>query len=127
MNHSTWRAVILPIVALGVLAAVGIGAYNAGMAHGLAGAAATADPLVGPVQGAPVYAWHGHWGPGFFPIFPIFFGLFFFVALTRVLTGGGPWLRGGWARRDEGVPPMFDEWHRRAHERDAATNGAGTK
>ena len=128
MNHAPWRAVVFAVVALGVLAAVGIGAYNAGMAHGFADAAlATAGSAAQTAPGTPVYAWHRHWGPGFFPVFPLFFGLFFFLVLVRILTGGGHWHRGGWARRYDGVPPMFDEWHRRAHERDAAANSTAAK
>ena len=109
MDNGWWiRALAIAALAVLVGSAIGIGAYNAGVAH------AVAD------GGRQV-----HWGHGFFPIFPLFFFFFFFV-LMRGLWWGGRWGRGwgpGWGygyRYRDGVPPAFEEWHRRAHANDAA-------
>jgi hypothetical protein len=71
-----------------------------------------------------IYGWPRPWGFGlfpFFPIFPIVFFLLFFV-VVRGLMWRGPW-RGGWRARYDGVPPAFEEWHRRAHgERSGTTH-----
>ena len=97
-NRSVWRAVALAVLVLAGAAVIAVGAYNAGMAAG--------TPYV--------YVWPRPWGFGFFPIFPIFFLLFFFF-VVRGLLWRGPW-RGGRGPGHGGVPPRFDEWHRRAHE-----------
>ena len=110
-NRSFWRALALASIVIAGAAIIGIGAYNAGVAHGIANAA-TALPA--PPAGAPyVYISPRPWGFGFFPFFPFLFVLFFFVVL-RGLFWRGPW-RGGWNCRYGAVPPVFDEWHRRAH------------
>ena len=101
------------LLMLGVLAAVGVYTYNLGMAQGLAQAAAAATP--GTVPMVPI--WWRPWGFGFglFPFFPFFFILFLFIGLRGLF-----WRRRWHSRWDErGVPPMFEEWHRRAHSLDA--------
>ena len=109
MNNRTFlRALAMAVLVIAGAAAIGIGAYNAGMAQGIAEAGrAVAAPPAGTQY---VYVGHRPWGFGFFPIFPIFF--LFFIA--RGLLWRGPW-RGGWGCQHNGVPPAFDEWHRRAH------------
>lgn len=99
-----WALALLLIV---LTAAIGAVAYNVGMSHGLAQVADSAGPPPYP------YPWHGPWGFGFFPLFPLLF-VFFWVLLIRGLWGrpwrhhsyGGPFYR-----------ESFDDWHRRAHER----------
>jgi hypothetical protein len=112
-NRSIIRALaIAALVVLGA-AAIGIGAYNAGVAQGIAQSGALAAQPAGTPYPIHPYGWYGPWGFGFFPIFPFFFFLLFFFVL-RGLFWRGPW-RGGWAARYDGVPPAFEEWHRRAH------------
>jgi hypothetical protein len=109
------RLIVGALIAL----VVGVIAYNLGFSHGLAQQlpAGTAGP----------YPWpYRPWGFGFGFLLPL---LFVFL-LLRVLWWGGPWRRGwhggygGYYERGcypagaPGVPPAFDEWHRRAHERD---------
>jgi hypothetical protein len=110
-NRSLLRALGIAALVLAAAAAIGIGAYNAGVAQGIAESGrAIAVP---PAAGTPyVYMWRP-WGFGFFPIFPIFF-LFFLFFVVRGLLWRGSW-RGGRACRYDGVPPAFEEWHRRAH------------
>jgi hypothetical protein len=109
-NRSLWRAVALAALVMAGAAAIAIGAYNAGMEQGFVESGRVVEA---PAAGTPyVYVWPRPWGVGFFPIFPIFFLLFFFF-VVRGLLWRGPW-RGGWG--PGGVPARFDEWHRRAHE-----------
>jgi hypothetical protein len=104
------------IVALAAVAAVGVYTYNLGLAHGIA---ESGRAIAVPGGGVPVVAvWPRPWGFGFgfFPFFPLFFILFWVVVLR------GMFWRRGWRGRGygyDGVPPAFDEWHRRAHEKEA--------
>lgn len=111
MNRQTlWRILALAVVAIGI----GVGAYQLGLTQGLAqsGQLLTAPPA------AAVYmhGWHP-WGHGFF-FFP-----FFLLLITVLLLKAAFWGRRDWGYRCHGVPPAFDEWHRRAHEQSAASSG----
>ena len=123
MHRSPVRAFIFLLLVLAGAAVIGVGAYNMGAAHGFAEAARS---VAVPPEGTPhVYVWPGPWHGGFFPIFP-FFGLLILFVLLRGLLWRGAW-HGGRGRgacgpgRYDGVPPAFDEWHRRAHERMGGT------
>ena len=115
-----WAAVLAA-----VLFAVAIGgvAYNVGVSHGVAiGAvapiasapsAAPAVPFAPYAYGPYPYGWYRPWGFGFGPIM---FVLFWFLAFRFLFWGG--MRRRQWHYRGPGdVPPSFEEWHRRAHER----------
>jgi hypothetical protein len=109
MRRGIGIAVLLLVILGGI--AIGVGAYNAGVSHGLAEAATDGQVVrvVGP-------------GYGFFPFGLFLFPLFFFgiFALARLSWGrrwgghghgfssGGPWGTEG--------PKRFEEWHRRQHE-----------
>jgi hypothetical protein len=110
-NRSLFRALAIAALVIAAAGAVGTVAYNAGVAQGMA---ETGRAIVMPPAGTqPVYVWPRPWGFGFFPIFPFVFLVFlFFILRGRVWRG--PW-RGGWGYPSGGVPPAFDEWHRRAH------------
>jgi hypothetical protein len=109
-SRSVFRALAIGALVCAGVAAIGIGAYNAGLAQGIA---ISSQAVAGAPAGAPlVYVWPRPWGFGFFPIFPFFLFLFLFFA-GRGLLWHGAW-RGRWDRHD-GVPPAFEEWHRRAH------------
>jgi hypothetical protein len=124
-DRSPFRAIVLLLLALAAAAAVGLGAYQAGVQHGFVEAGRTAAV---PVEGTShIYvvpgAWHGPWHGGFFPLFPLIVG---FVLIAFVVRGRGWRGRGGCGYGDRGgrrddVPPAFDEWHRRAHERMAGS------
>ena len=54
-------------------------------------------------------------GFGLFPFFPFVFILFWFFFARGIFWRGG-WHRRGWDSGScGGVPPAFEEWHRRAH------------
>jgi hypothetical protein len=140
-NGAGWRRVAIALVFVGLAAAVGAAAFHFGMTQGFAagiveggkalveqpnsaaGAAAAATPGAGPMV---PYAWAwgypGHyWGHGGF-FFPFLGFVFLFLLLRMVFWhrhGHGHWHR-GWHHRYDGVPPHFEEWHRRAHERQSS-------
>ena len=110
MNRHRFRAAaVLMVVLLSTVAA--IVAYNLGFSHGLAQQLAAQGGQVPPYP----YGWYRPWGFGLgFPI--LFFILLWFV-LARAFFWGRRWHYGYGHPAWRGVPPMFDEWHRRAHER----------
>jgi hypothetical protein len=119
MRRSIWIVVLLLMILGGV--AIGVGAYNAGVNHGLAetGHAVQVIRYAGP-----------GWGfvPFGFLLFPLFVFLLFAV-LRGVFWGrrwggsGGSHGPGGWSK---GGPPAFEDWHRRQHEqRSGEQPGAG--
>lgn len=127
MNRRIVLGVLLALVLIAGVASLGVYAYNAGIAQGLAESGKLAT--LTPEEGARLYPYYGgpFWHPrpfgfGFFGCFgPLLFILLIFL-LVRGLVWGGPWGRGhGWRHGpwDQGVPPMFDEWHRQAHNQGA--------
>ena len=120
MNYRLLRTLILMLLLLASLAAFGSYTYHLGVAHGIA----ESGRLVGP-NGAPIVAfWPRPWGFGFgfFPFFPFLFFILFWIFAARTLFWPGHWQRGYGGRCGSGgVPPAFEEWHRRLHERQTPT------
>jgi len=111
---------LIGLFVIAMLAIVGVYAYNMGVAQGLA----ESGRLVGaPGAGVPVVLWRP-WGFGFFPFFPLLFILFWFVALRGLFWRGAG---DGRACGYRGVPPAFDEWHRRAHAQQGPPAGTESK
>ena len=111
MGDRSGFRLLMGVMMIAALATVGFYTYNLGVAHGVAESVrVTAAP-----GGVPVVAlWPRPWGFGFgfFPVFPLFFILFWIVAARGLF-----WRRARWGRgcgRD-GIPAAFDEWHARAH------------
>ena len=141
MNRSVVFRIVFRIVSAFVLlvaiAGIGYFAYQAGITQGLA---QNVQALSGqtPTTNLPYYAFPygprfiGWGGFGLFgcliPLFLIFLafaalrGLFWFGPHRWRFHHHGPWGMphepgtGDW---DRGVPSMFDEWHRRSHEKPA--------
>lgn len=123
------RRIVLGILIALVLVAgavmVGVYAYQFGMTQGLAQSGNF--QVVVPEAGAGVYPYHYGWGGPFFHrpfgffgclgfLFPLLFLFLIFGLVRRMLWGG--WGHRGWGHhgwRGEGVPPPFEEWHKRAH------------
>jgi len=111
-GRNRWAVILFAAV---FAALVGFFAYNAGVAHGIA----AGQQVSGGAGAFPPYGWYRPWGFGgfgfFFPF--LFFGFWFL--LLRGLFWRGRWGRygcyGGGYYRD--LPPTFDDWHSRAHER----------
>ena len=111
-----WLTGLLLVAAIAV---VGIYAYNLGVAHGIA----ESGRIAAPGTGVPVVVWRP-WGFGFFPFFPFLFILFWFF-VARGLFWRGAWRGRGY--RSGGVPPEFDDWHRRAHAQQSPTPAPDTQ
>ena len=133
MNRSVIFRIVMALVLLGALGAIGVFAYNAGVARGIAAnvqapaSGSAAAPLVYP----PYAYWHrspffGFGGFGCFGVLIPLFLVFLAFAALRGLFWHGPhhWRRmgyGPWGMHPTGdpgadVPPMVAEWHRRMHE-----------
>ena len=125
---------VLVLLLLALLAGgVGWLTYNAGVARGLAESGKVALPAAGavpyPYLGGPFLF---GWGLGPLNCLLFFFGFGLIFLLVRGLVWGGvhgawrrpfghrgsggpgmPWgAHAGW---EKGYPPIFEEWHRRAH------------
>jgi hypothetical protein len=111
MGNRTWFWIAIGLLALATLAGASTYSYNLGLAQGLADNGRAIGPR----------PWG--FGFGFFPFFPFLFVFLWFVVL-RGLFWRGPWGYRRWYH--DGVPPAFDEWHRRAHARQDAPS-AGSK
>lgn len=112
-----WARAALTLLAV---TAVGVIAYNFGVSHGLAEHVSAGAPAAYAYPYPYPYPYPRPWGFGF--LSPLLFLFLGFFVLRLLLWGGG---RGRWQRsgacasgRGHHVPPMFDEWHRRAHARD---------
>ncbi len=115
------RRIVLGVLLVLVLvvggSVIATNVYQAGVARGLADSAQGSPPGSGgvpyPYYGP--YFYHGPFGFGFFGfLFPLL-AFFLIFALVRGLFWTGRWggHHGSWK---SGVPPTFEEWHRKAHE-----------
>ncbi len=119
MDRRVWLRWLGGLFAIALVAMAGVYIDDLGVAHGLA-AGAAATGVAG--RDAPFIGWWRPWGFGFgfFPFFPFLFVVFWLFVL-RGLLGRGPWYGrrgyGRWSDGRDGVPPAFEEWHRRVHGR----------
>ena len=124
-----WFRVIAGLVLLAAIVGIGYFAYNAGMTQ----AAGATLPAPSAEAGVPPYLYHGYgmrYGHPFFGfgcfglILPLFLLFLAFHSFRRLMWGprwgwhGMHHMHGhGWmgAEGERGVPPFFEEWHKRAH------------
>ncbi|MBL8077632.1 MAG: hypothetical protein JNM55_06705 [Anaerolineales bacterium] len=132
--------VIGVLLLIGLIAAGGFMAFKAGEANGISQAPAVATAIakaaengqavnVPPMMYGHAYGYgpgypmmYGHHHFGFFPggiCFSILFLFLFFGFLKMIFFRGmrhGHHRHGPWGRNwEDGVPPMFNDWHKRAH------------
>lgn len=103
-NRHRWAVIAAALV---LAAIVGVVAYNAGVARGIADSGKLVAAPAGAPYPYPYYGWHRPWGPGH--IFAPFLLILFVFLIVRGLFWRG---RGACSYRGD-----LDEWHRRAHER----------
>ncbi len=138
-RHFFVGGALLMLIALCLVAGIGMSVYNMGVVRGMYGgsgyvapAPAVPAPAVPPSTTAP-YPDYGpvgrHFGWGIFGFIGPIIGIVIFFMILRLIFrpfgwhhyrrwgGGGPW--GG------GVPPFFDEWHRQAHGQAPQQPGQG--
>ena len=124
-GNNTGLRIVSGLVLIAAIAGIAFFAFRAGVAQG---SPVTIEVPSGESVPAP-YPYYGYgYGMPFHHPFGFVFGAFgflillflFFTALRafRFLLWGPRWghHRGPWGRHwENGVPPMFDEWHKRAH------------
>ena len=134
MNGNVGLRIVAALVLIAAVAGVAFFAFQAGVAQGSPITVQAPSGETAPVPypyygyGMPFHRPFGFgWGLGCFS--PLLGFLFIFLAF-RFLFWGPRWgwgYRGGhgpWGRHwENGVPPMFEEWHKRAHE----TPGGGSQ
>ena len=118
-RHIVFR-IIAGLVLLAAIVGIAFFAYQVGVTHGTA--VNVQMPTTGNIQSYQSYFWQPFFGFGIFGLLFVFFLLMLaFSAMRRLIFGPrwgwrhmnrGPMGHGPWG---EGVPPMFAEWHRRAH------------
>ena len=136
MNGKIGLRIVAGLVLIAAIAGIAFFAFQAGIAQGSpvtiqapseAGNAVPAPyPYYGYGYGRP---FHHAWGFGFGCFGPLLALFLIFIALKsfRLLFWGPRWGwghhrsgYGPWGRRwENGVPPMFEEWHQRAHNPEA--------
>ncbi len=135
MNRRVVLGILLVLVVIvGALAVGGVG-YQLGVSQGLATNPSLTAPqgsgTVPYVYGVPYFfhgPWGWGWGFGFLQcLFPLFIFLLIFLLIRGLVWRGGMGWRRGWGGHGygpggqdfgpggQGVPPMFAEWHKRAH------------
>ena len=124
MEGRIWLRVVAGLVVVAAVAGVGFLGYQAGAARVATSSAAVPAPGQPGLYGVP-YFWHPFGFMGFGCLGPLFALLLLFLALRALsFLFWGPrlahWghMRHGWRRgwdEEGGVPPMFREWHDRAH------------
>lgn len=126
-----WLALLAALLLFGLVAGVGVMAYNAGVMHGMLTASVTAPPTAeGAPSAAPFYApymFRPSFGFGFgwlWCLAPLFWVFFLFI-LLRLLFGRPRW-HGGWGRMygkawdptQGDIPPHLQALHRKLHEQE---------
>jgi hypothetical protein len=127
MNGKIGLRIVSALVLIAAIAGIGYFAFRAGVAQG---SPITLEAPAGDANVAPMpYPHYGYGMPfhrpfGFgFGCFGILIPLFLFLLAMkafRLMVWGPRWGhmpgRGPWGRHWEGgVPPMFEEWHKKAH------------
>ncbi len=123
MNRRIVVGILLAVILIAGAVGLGLTAYNYGVVRGLADSGRFIEEGG---RGMPIMPFM-HYGWGLRP-FGFGFGflgflipLFFFFLLFWLIRGlfwrsWGGWGHRGWGGKWEGhAPPMFEEWHKRAH------------
>jgi len=133
MNGNAGLRFVAALVLIVVIAAIGYFAFQAGIAQG---SPVTIEAPSGETVPAP-YPYYGYgyghgmpfhrpfgFGFGFFGFLLLLFLFFAALRAFRFLFWGPRWGwghhsghggQGPWGRWENGMPPMFEEWHKRAH------------
>jgi hypothetical protein len=131
MNDKIGLRILAALILVAAIAGIGFFAFRAGVAQGspITIEAPSGNPSTAPAP-YPYYGYgygmrfHHPFGFGFGCLGPLLVLFLLFVALRsfRFLFWGPRWgwghhHHGPWGMRwENGVPPMFEEWHKKAHE-----------
>ncbi len=121
MNGRSVVRILLVLVVIALALGIGVSVYQAGYAQGAVESGRITTPPIGtaPFVNGPGF-YHPFFGFGFGPfgcLFPLLGFLLFFFLLRGLFWGGR---RGMHRRWEGGLPPAFDEWHKRAHSEQPA-------
>ncbi len=124
MNGKIGLRIVAGLILLAAIAGIAFFAYQAGVAQGSpitieapsGESVPVPHPYYGYRYGVPLHYPFG-FGFGCFGILILLFLFFIALKAFRVMAWGPRW---GWGHRhgywgERGVPPMFEEWHKRAH------------
>ena len=130
MNGNAGLRFVAALVLISVIAAIGFFAFRAGVAQGSPITIEAPSGETAPMP-YPYYGYgYGHgmpfhrpfgFGFGFFGFLILLFLFFAALRAFRFLLWGPRWGwghhggHGPWGRWENGMPPMFEEWHKRAH------------
>lgn len=123
MSRNTGLRIVAALALVAAIAGIAFFAYQAGLTQGspitLEAPSGQGVPVPYPYFGMPYYR---PWGFGFgcFGFLIVLFLFFFALKAFRMLLWGPRW---GWGQHhgphgrgwNGDVPPMFEEWHKRAH------------
>ena len=128
MNGKIVLRIVSALVLIAAIAGIAFFAFNAGVAKGspvtIQAPSGEAAQMPYPYYGYGM-PFHRPFGLGFgcfgllIPLFLLFLAMKAFRFMLwgprwgHHMSGHGPWGRHGWGEDD--VPPMFQEWHKRAH------------
>src|SRR5215211_1164598 len=126
MNGNVGLRIVAALVLIAAVAGVAFFAFQAGVAQGspitVQSPSGETAPLPYPYYGYGM-PFHRPFGFGYgFGCFGPLLGFFFFWG-PRWGWHHGPWRR-GWG--EGGVPPMFEEWHKRSHAQSTDTGTSET-
>jgi hypothetical protein len=127
MNGNIGLRIVSALVLIAAIAGIAFFAFQAGVAQGSPVTIQAPEGQTAPMPYPyPYYGWgmpYRHWGFGF-GFFGFLIPLFLFFLVLRAFRflfwgsrfGWGHHHRGPWGRGwENGLPPMFEEWHKRAH------------
>ena len=125
MDGKIWPRILAGLVLLAAIVGIAVFAFNAGAATHIQLPANSTGQAPYPAYGYPFWRPFPFFGFGFGCFAPLIAILLFFLAF-RALSfvfwgprwGGRHSMRHAWRRgwdEEGGVPPMFKEWHDRAH------------
>jgi hypothetical protein len=126
MNGNIGLRIVSALVLIAAIAGIAFFAFQAGVAQGSPVTIQAPEGQTAPMPYPyPYYGWgmpYHHWGFGFgflgflIPLFLFFLVLRAFRFLFWGSRFGWGHHRGPWGRSwENGLPPMFEEWHKRAH------------
>jgi hypothetical protein len=123
MNGKIGLRIVSALVLIAAIAGIGFFAFRAGVAQGspVTIQAPSGDSVPVPYPhygyGMPFHRSHFGFGLGCFGILIPLFLFFLAMKAFRVMVWGPRWgHHGPWGRHwENGVPPMFEEWHKKAH------------
>jgi hypothetical protein len=137
MNGNTGLRIVSALVLVAAIGAIAYFAFQAGIAQGspitIEAPSGESVPAPSPYYGYGYGPFHRPWGFGFgfFGVLLTIFLIFLAFRAFRFLFWGPRWgwghHHGPWGRPwENGVPPMFEEWHKRAHGQSSDTGTSST-